>query len=78
MPTTSASLLEGRDLFEDPADGRLDHLRCVAAHGAHVLDLARRGQEVAPFGIQTCLVEPGGARTDFAGRSLAMGPANDA
>jgi NAD(P)-dependent dehydrogenase (short-subunit alcohol dehydrogenase family) len=36
------------------------------------------GQEVAPFGIQTCLVEPGGARTDFAGRSLAMGPANEA
>jgi NAD(P)-dependent dehydrogenase (short-subunit alcohol dehydrogenase family) len=34
------------------------------------------GQEVAPFGIQTCLVEPGGARTDFAGRSLAMAPAN--
>jgi NAD(P)-dependent dehydrogenase (short-subunit alcohol dehydrogenase family) len=36
------------------------------------------GQEVAPFGIQTCLVEPGGARTDFAGRSLAMAPANEA
>jgi NAD(P)-dependent dehydrogenase (short-subunit alcohol dehydrogenase family) len=33
------------------------------------------GQEVAPFGIQVCLVEPGGARTDFAGRSLTMGPA---
>jgi NAD(P)-dependent dehydrogenase (short-subunit alcohol dehydrogenase family) len=36
------------------------------------------GQEVAPFGIQTCLVEPGGARTDFGGRSLAMGPASEA
>jgi NAD(P)-dependent dehydrogenase (short-subunit alcohol dehydrogenase family) len=36
------------------------------------------GQEVAPFGIQTCLVEPGGARTDFAGRSLAMAPASQA
>jgi NAD(P)-dependent dehydrogenase (short-subunit alcohol dehydrogenase family) len=35
-------------------------------------------QEVAPFGIQTSLVEPGGARTDFAGRSLVMGPANEA
>jgi NAD(P)-dependent dehydrogenase (short-subunit alcohol dehydrogenase family) len=36
------------------------------------------GQEVAPFGIQTCLIEPGGARTDFAGRSLTMAPANEA
>jgi NAD(P)-dependent dehydrogenase (short-subunit alcohol dehydrogenase family) len=36
------------------------------------------GQEVAPFGIQTCLVEPGGARTDFAGRSLAMAPPSKA
>lgn len=27
-------------------------------------------QEVAPFGIQTTLVEPGGARTDFGGRSI--------
>jgi NAD(P)-dependent dehydrogenase (short-subunit alcohol dehydrogenase family) len=36
------------------------------------------GQEVAPFGIQTCLVEPGGARTDFSGRSLTMPPASDA
>jgi NAD(P)-dependent dehydrogenase (short-subunit alcohol dehydrogenase family) len=35
-------------------------------------------QEVAPFGIQVCLVEPGGARTDFAGRSLTMAPALDA
>jgi NAD(P)-dependent dehydrogenase (short-subunit alcohol dehydrogenase family) len=34
-------------------------------------------QEVAPFGIQTCLVEPGGARTDFRGRSLAIGPASE-
>lgn len=36
------------------------------------------GQEVAPFAIQTCLVEPGGARTDFGGRSLALAPALDA
>jgi NAD(P)-dependent dehydrogenase (short-subunit alcohol dehydrogenase family) len=36
------------------------------------------GQEVAPFGIQVCLVEPGGARTDFAGRSLTMAPASEA
>jgi NAD(P)-dependent dehydrogenase (short-subunit alcohol dehydrogenase family) len=36
------------------------------------------GQEVAPLGIQVCLVEPGGARTDFAGRSLTMAPASDA
>ncbi len=28
-------------------------------------------QEVAGFGIETCLVEPGGARTDFGGRSMA-------
>jgi NAD(P)-dependent dehydrogenase (short-subunit alcohol dehydrogenase family) len=33
------------------------------------------GAEVAAFGIQTCLVEPGGARTDFSGRSLVMAPA---
>lgn len=36
------------------------------------------GSEVATFGIQTCLVEPGGARTDFAGRSLVAGPASEA
>lgn len=36
------------------------------------------GQEVAPFGIRTCLVEPGGGRTDFAGRSLMMAPAAEA
>jgi NAD(P)-dependent dehydrogenase (short-subunit alcohol dehydrogenase family) len=36
------------------------------------------GQEVAPFGIQICLVEPGGARTDFAGRSLTTAPASEA
>ncbi|MEV4443196.1 SDR family NAD(P)-dependent oxidoreductase, partial [Streptomyces sp. NPDC049577] len=30
------------------------------------------GQEVAPFGIQVTLVEPGAGRTDFAGRSLDM------
>jgi NAD(P)-dependent dehydrogenase (short-subunit alcohol dehydrogenase family) len=31
--------------------------------------------EVAPFGIETCLVEPGGSRTDFGGRSLDAAPA---
>ncbi len=36
------------------------------------------GREVAPFGISTCLVEPGGARTDFSGRSLILGPASEA
>jgi NAD(P)-dependent dehydrogenase (short-subunit alcohol dehydrogenase family) len=36
------------------------------------------GQEVAAFGIQVCLVEPGGARTDFAGRSLVLSPPNEA
>ena len=35
-------------------------------------------QEVAGFGIQVCLVEPGGARTDFGGRSLTMAPALEA
>jgi NAD(P)-dependent dehydrogenase (short-subunit alcohol dehydrogenase family) len=36
------------------------------------------GQELSPFGIQTCLVEPGGARTDFAGSSLVLAPASGA
>jgi NAD(P)-dependent dehydrogenase (short-subunit alcohol dehydrogenase family) len=36
------------------------------------------GPEVADFGIETCLVEPGGARTDFGGRSLATAQALDA
>jgi NAD(P)-dependent dehydrogenase (short-subunit alcohol dehydrogenase family) len=36
------------------------------------------GPEVAPFGIETCLVEPGGARTDFGARSLQIAPANEA
>ncbi|WP_182525146.1 SDR family oxidoreductase [Nocardioides dongkuii] len=31
------------------------------------------GPEVAPFGIQTTLVEPGMARTEFAGRSAVAG-----
>jgi NAD(P)-dependent dehydrogenase (short-subunit alcohol dehydrogenase family) len=34
--------------------------------------------EVAPFNIGVTLVEPGGARTDFGGRSAVMGPANPA
>jgi NAD(P)-dependent dehydrogenase (short-subunit alcohol dehydrogenase family) len=29
-------------------------------------------QELAPFGIKVTIVEPGGFRTDFAGRSIAM------
>jgi NAD(P)-dependent dehydrogenase (short-subunit alcohol dehydrogenase family) len=32
------------------------------------------GAEVAALGIETCLVEPGGARTDFGGRSLDLAP----
>ncbi len=35
-------------------------------------------QDVAPLGIQTCLVETGSARTDFGGRSSAIGEAVDA
>lgn len=31
--------------------------------------------EVAPFNIQVTIVEPGGARTDFGGRSAVTGPA---
>jgi NAD(P)-dependent dehydrogenase (short-subunit alcohol dehydrogenase family) len=34
--------------------------------------------EVAPFGIGVTIVEPGGARTEFAGGSLRWAPANDA
>ena len=34
--------------------------------------------EIAPFGIHTCLVEPGSARTDFAFRSRAEAPPMDA
>jgi NAD(P)-dependent dehydrogenase (short-subunit alcohol dehydrogenase family) len=36
------------------------------------------GLEVAALGIETCLVEPGGARTDFGGRSLDIAPALEA
>jgi NADP-dependent 3-hydroxy acid dehydrogenase YdfG len=31
--------------------------------------------EIAPFGIQTCLVEPGSARTNFGRESMAQAPA---
>ncbi|HEY1968002.1 MAG TPA: SDR family oxidoreductase [Pseudonocardia sp.] len=34
--------------------------------------------EVAPFGIGVTLVEPGGVRTDFGGRSMALPPALEA
>lgn len=34
--------------------------------------------EVAPFGIGVTIVEPGGARTEFASGSLQWAPANDA
>lgn len=33
--------------------------------------------ELAPFGIDVMLVEPGVARTDFGGTSAALGPASD-
>ena len=36
------------------------------------------GPEVAAFGIQTCLVEPGGAQTDFSGRSMVWAEPLDA
>jgi NAD(P)-dependent dehydrogenase (short-subunit alcohol dehydrogenase family) len=35
-------------------------------------------QEIAPFGIEATLVEPGGARTEFGLGSMAVGPALDA
>lgn len=34
--------------------------------------------EVASFGIEACLVEPGSARTDFAGRSLVLAEPSEA
>jgi NAD(P)-dependent dehydrogenase (short-subunit alcohol dehydrogenase family) len=35
-------------------------------------------QEIAPFGIEATLVEPGGARTEFGLGSMVVGPALDA
>jgi len=35
-------------------------------------------QEVAPFGIGVTIVQPGGVRTDFGGRSMSLPPAIDA
>jgi NAD(P)-dependent dehydrogenase (short-subunit alcohol dehydrogenase family) len=35
-------------------------------------------QEAAPFGVEVTLVQPGGARTDFAGRSMGVAEPIDA
>lgn len=66
--------------------GRIIQLSSVAglsAHpGASIYHASKWGvegfmealaQEVAPFGIEVTLVEPGGARTSFAGTSLRLG-----
>lgn len=77
--------------LRDQGQGRIIQISSVAGQSAHagasLYHASKWGiegfmealaQEVAPFGIGVTIIEPGGARTEFAGASIRLGTPLDA